>query len=89
MMGLYHNLNQYQFPIVQWVVGSNRDSGGEVYYSKTWPVAFNTIFVAVDANIFNSGRGTDADVRGLRNVNNTSFQYCSQYGTRNILGIGI
>lgn len=75
--------------ILQWVVGSNRDSGGEVYYSKTWPVAFNTIFVAVDANIFNSGRGTDADVRGLRNVNNTSFQYCSQYGTRNILGIGI
>nr|DAO66766.1 MAG TPA: hypothetical protein [Caudoviricetes sp.] len=60
-----------------------------MYYSKTWPVAFNTIFVAVDANIFNSGRGTDADVRGLRNVNNTSFQYCSQYGTRNILGIGI
>lgn len=69
MMGLYHNLNQYQFPIVQW--GSS-DFGKE----NNFPISFNVLFVfnfstySTSGDYSNNGDGVDS----ITLINNTKFK---------------
>ena len=60
MMGLYHNLNQYQIPIVQWGSGAP----GTI----TYPIEFTSAFIAIAT----PANGSPNEI-GITNLKTNSF----------------
>ena len=76
MMGLYHNLNQYQFPIVQW--GKLTKTSWDTF-SGNFPIAFNICYAAI-------GVANDTGYTGC-SFNNKSINVHSRWESSNASNI--
>lgn len=82
MMGLYHNLNQYHIPIVQWGTVKGVANGKQYNF----PISFiNNILGAATNKNWRGGYGSaDGNSAGIELINKTSFYAYGDDGSPNV-----